>query len=153
MITIAGWWVWNFFLEAIYPYNPSLSVKDGFTYHFGANPTWWLTFLAITFALVVLDLSIDAVKKWWWPTSVEIWQELEQDERVKEKLREVGGEGRYSVGLWDERRGEMVRGEEDEEEDDAVPHIRTHHASVAALPADEIRKNPHATRLDFWLLI
>lgn len=93
-------------------------MKDGFTYHFGKNPAWWLTFLAITAALVVLDLAIDACKKWWWPTSVEIWQELEQDETVKRKILEVGGEGGYSVGLWDEERREVERTEEDDEEDE-----------------------------------
>jgi hypothetical protein len=48
--------------------------------------------------LVVMDLIINAVQKWWWPTRIEIWQELEQDLTIMKKLAEVGGEGGYGVG-------------------------------------------------------
>lgn len=48
---------------------------------------------------------------------MEIWQELEQDKRVMKKILEVGGQGGYSVGLWDEERRELGRVEDDEEDE------------------------------------
>jgi phospholipid-translocating ATPase len=66
-------------------------------HHFGNNLAWWATFIVATGVLAVGDLAIDACKKWWWPTQVEIWQELEQDAKVRKKLKDVGGEGGYGV--------------------------------------------------------
>jgi len=100
VVTIAGWWAWNLFLPFLYNPAPDLDVKSGFLQHFGRNPTWWAVLIVSSCVLIVADLAMDACGKWWWPSKIEIWQELEGSETVRMKLKEVGGEGGYSIGLW-----------------------------------------------------
>jgi phospholipid-translocating ATPase len=96
-LTIFGWWAWNFFLSAIYYYNPAFGVKDGFTQHFGKNLAWWAVFVAIIAVMVVSDLAFDAIKRWWWPSLVQRWQVLEQDPETRRQMIEIGGEGGYGI--------------------------------------------------------
>ena len=98
-VTILGWFAaWNPFLSSIYAPNPGLNVKAGFISHFGKNPTWWLVHIVIVSVLIVLDLAINAIQTWWWPSRVDIWKELEQDPSVRRKLEEVNGEEGDGVG-------------------------------------------------------
>ncbi|KAI0126054.1 P-type ATPase [Xylariales sp. AK1849] len=112
-LTMAGWWVWNVLLAALYaraatPY----AVKDGFTKIFGSDAMWWLTLIVASAILICTETAAKAVKRnlivaglWRWPpwkqTAVddsaeewhlELWQELEQDPLVKERLKNMNGE-------------------------------------------------------------
>jgi hypothetical protein len=72
-------------------------VKRGFTEHFGQNLAWWAVLVAIIAVLIVSDLAIDSIKRWWWPSLVQRWQVLEQDPEIRRKMVEVGGEGGYGI--------------------------------------------------------
>jgi phospholipid-translocating ATPase len=100
LLTIVGWWVWNFFLSAIYSRSPGpYSVRDGFTNGFGKDLFWWGTLGAVLAALVVIELVGDVLQKWFWPSEIDAWQELEQDETIMRRLVERGGEGGYGVEI------------------------------------------------------
>ncbi|KAK9780890.1 putative Phospholipid-transporting ATPase [Seiridium cardinale] len=109
-ITIIGWWLWNVILAAVY--NPGVNtyaVRNGFTKTFGADALWWLTLIIAMAVLVCLELGFKAIKRnlivgglWQWPPwqkravgesaedwHLELWQELEQDPLMKEKLRQI----------------------------------------------------------------
>jgi len=62
---------------------------------------WWGTLGAVLAALVVIELVIDVVKRWVWPSEIDVWQELERDAAVMKQLIERGGEGGYGVGVQD----------------------------------------------------
>lgn len=47
--------------------------------------------------LIVLELVVDSLKRQFWPTEIDVWQELERDESVRRKIVERGGEGGYSL--------------------------------------------------------
>jgi hypothetical protein len=66
-------------------------VTRGFTEHFGQNLAWWAVLVAIIAVLIVSDLAIDSIKRWWWPSLVQRWQVLEQDPEIRRKMVEVGG--------------------------------------------------------------
>lgn len=98
ILTIVGWWVWNFLLSAIYTPSPGpYSVRDGFTNYFGRDLFWWTTLGAVLAVLLVGECVVDAIKRWGWPSEIEVWQELEQDEKVMARLLERGGAGGYGV--------------------------------------------------------
>lgn len=44
-------------------------------------------------ALIVPDLVFEALKRRFWPSMIEVWQELEQDKEVMKRLEETEGEG------------------------------------------------------------
>lgn len=86
-----------------------MAVKDGITEHFGRSLGWWAVHVVILGVLLLADMVGWTVGKWWWPSRIEVWQELEKREDVRKMLVEVGGEGGYGVGVWG-------RGREDDEE-------------------------------------
>ncbi|KAL7627863.1 drs2 neo1 protein [Parahypoxylon ruwenzoriense] len=107
-ITIAGWWAWNAFLSGVYAAQPSpYPARDGFTDTFGKDPLWWLTLLVVVLTLISIELVYKAMKRhmviagvWKWPPwkrqslddsleewGLEIWQELEKDPVMRERLR------------------------------------------------------------------
>jgi phospholipid-translocating ATPase len=119
-LTFAGWWAWNAFLSIGYARSVSTyAVRGGFTITFGSDGIWWLTVLVIVAMLICIELGVKAVKRnlivaelWHWPPwrkrstgaeesaeewHLELWQELEKDSLMKERLKqmnnEFGGEG------------------------------------------------------------
>ena len=99
-LTISGWWAWNLFLSAIYYNNPGpYTVYHAFTQQFGRNPTWWAVFILICLVMFMCEVVVEVFGRWWGKDLVAVWQELEQDEGVRRRLREEGGEGGYGVGV------------------------------------------------------
>ncbi|KAH9991321.1 phospholipid-translocating P-type ATPase [Xylariaceae sp. FL0662B] len=109
-LTFAGWWGWNAFLSVVYQPQPSpYSARSGFTDTFGKDPVWWLTSIIMVILLISLELVYKAVKRnltiaglWQWPPwgrrdlddnlenwGLEVWQELEKDPVVRERLRKA----------------------------------------------------------------
>lgn len=89
VVTIIGWWAWNFFLSAAYSNTPgSYSVYKAFVEHFGKDLNWWATLVIVVAVLVVFDLIINMTKKRFWPSIVDVWQEIEEDRRSKKLEQE-----------------------------------------------------------------
>lgn len=109
------------------------AVRGGFTKSFGGDGIWWLTLIVVVALLMTVELVYRAVKRnmilarmWRWPPwkksetdksleefHLEMWQELEQDPAIQEKLRQI----------LREEKGELT--EEEEEEVDAVTVLRS----------------------------
>lgn len=82
-ITLLGWGVWNVFLSVAYANTPgSYSVYSAFVHHFGTNPAWWATLIVVLGVLFVCEFLITTVKKRFWPNIVDVWQEIERDQRL-----------------------------------------------------------------------
>ncbi|KUJ12633.1 phospholipid-translocating P-type ATPase [Mollisia scopiformis] len=87
LATITGWWAWNFFLSGIYARAPGpYYVRDAFTYHFGEDLLWWAVLLIVVMVVMVIEIIIEVVRKRWWPTEVDLWQEREA-EKARTKTR------------------------------------------------------------------
>ncbi|KAF2159541.1 hypothetical protein M409DRAFT_60753 [Zasmidium cellare ATCC 36951] len=103
-ITVAGWFAWNGFMSAIYMNNLSpYDVKGGFSDTFGKDANWWLTMLVAFVVLATAELVYLSVKRrlmreglWFgMKGELEAWQEMERDEKVRERLGRVArGEDR-----------------------------------------------------------
>jgi phospholipid-translocating ATPase len=139
-LTTLGWWAWNAFLSGVYARRPSIyAVRDGFTHTYGRDLAWWATLLVVLGALGLLELSLKIVKrrliglglyrlKPWkgrgdpgegvedW--DLEVWQEMEQDPVMRERLRKMAN-------------GEEDGDGEDEDEEDAEVMVEdTAHQAV-----------------------
>ncbi|KAI0840735.1 phospholipid-translocating P-type ATPase [Hypoxylon sp. FL0890] len=124
-ITMLGWWAWQGFLDGVYPTQQSpYAGRGSFSYTFGKDPLWWLTVIVVVIVLISIELVYKAVKRnlviagvWKWPPwklrgvddsleewGLEVWQELEQDPVIRERLR----------------RADMEKGEVDDEVEDNI---------------------------------
>lgn len=113
-ITVSGWWAWNAFLSAAYSDNLSpYDVQHGFVHGFGSEPCWWFVLIVILALLFAIELSLKYVQRAWavggsrppWkrksqerPTNaeeidVQIWQELQKEADIQEKLARLAHDG------------------------------------------------------------
>lgn len=79
LISVAGWFLWNLFLSAIYTATPSpYAVRDSFIETFGRDPVWWLTVIMVLAMGILLELMITAVRRIFWPQDQDLMQEAEK---------------------------------------------------------------------------
>lgn len=103
-ITVGGWWAWNGFMASVYGNNLSpYDVKGGFTGTFGGDANWWGALVLGVGGLCVVELGYGAAKRWVSQVGVRrrrsevvemdvgVWQVLERDEGVRERLTELAG--------------------------------------------------------------
>ncbi|MBE3048065.1 hypothetical protein IMZ48_37265 [Candidatus Bathyarchaeota archaeon] len=117
-LTTAGWWLWNGVLSAVYNPSPSIyAVRHGFSDTFGRDPLWWATLFGVLGVLGLVEMARRIAKRvfvgmglWRWGPwrrgleglDVEVWQEMEKDPVVWERLKRLAA-------------GEEVEDEEGEE--------------------------------------
>lgn len=149
-VTIAGWWLWQAFLAAVYTQQPSpYAVRGGFFHTFGRDPVWWATLAVVLLFLFVLELGFKMTKrtlvvtglwKWRWPWmwwsrargpgrprgtdknledwDLELWQEMEKNPEVRERMRRILEEERVGDG-----REALMTGDADVDDDDERPSV------------------------------
>ncbi|KAJ8129429.1 hypothetical protein O1611_g4200 [Lasiodiplodia mahajangana] len=112
-ITVSGWWAWQAFLSGVYPLQPSpYAGRGAFVNTFGKDTLWWSLLIGVLLVLIGLDITFKFVKRnlivyglWNWPPwgrrnaddspencenwDRQLWQELEQDPAVRERLRQA----------------------------------------------------------------
>jgi phospholipid-translocating ATPase len=87
-LSVSGWTLWNILLSAIYSNSQSCAyaVRTGFIEHFGGSAYWWLVVILITWAAIIFELVVASIKKNIWPSDVDVWQFLEKDEAIRQRL-------------------------------------------------------------------
>lgn len=94
VVEIAGWFVWNLFLSAIYPRTVGpISVRDAFLHAFGDRLSWWTTLLLTLATLIIIELAVQAIRRVYWPTDQDLMQRIEKDTNSKQILRQYAAEG------------------------------------------------------------
>ncbi|KAF4454999.1 hypothetical protein F53441_2560 [Fusarium austroafricanum] len=110
-ITTVGWFAWLSFLDAAYAPSPSgpYAIRDSFTTLFGDDAVWWATLFIVLGLIGLFEIVLKVVKRflllaglWDWPPwgksrhgenieewDVELWQELEQDPALRERLKRL----------------------------------------------------------------
>ncbi|CVK83595.1 related to ATPases [Fusarium mangiferae] len=110
-VTTIGWFAWLSFLDAAYAGSPSgpYAIRNSFTEQFGADAVWWATLFIVLGLLGLFEIVLKCVKRllliaglWDWPPwgksrrgenieewDVELWQELEQDPTLRERLKRL----------------------------------------------------------------
>jgi phospholipid-translocating ATPase len=114
-ITTVGWFAWLSFLDAIFAGKPSgtYNIRNSFTQLWGPDALWWATLFIVLGILGMIEIVMKAVKRklisarlYRWPSwltkrrgapaedtaeewELEVWQELEQDPVIWEKLKRM----------------------------------------------------------------
>lgn len=108
-LSIGGWFLWNLVLSIVYSDNVIYDVKDGLLSRFGRNALWWLTLILIVSSVWAFEIAVRCIKNLWIESDVEIFQELEKDPAIRQRLEEAAnGEGRSSPGHLSRRPSEWV---------------------------------------------
>ena len=89
IIEVGGWWLWNIVLSFTYANNFEYGVKDGILERFGRNPLWWCSLIAIVVSCVLFEIGVRTVKGVFFPTDVEVFQQLEKDPAVRQRFEEA----------------------------------------------------------------
>ena len=89
VIEVGGWWLWNILLSISYSNNYEYDVKGGILERFGRNPLWWMSLILILLACVLFEIIVRTVKGVFFPTDVEIFQQLEKDPDVRRRFEEA----------------------------------------------------------------
>lgn len=89
-LTVGAPFLWNLIFAAAYPLTTPYHVRGGFFIGFGQNPTWWLTLVFIIVCVYMYELSISALRKAFFPTDTDVFQELEQDKTFMERYNGAG---------------------------------------------------------------
>lgn len=113
-VTTIGWFAWLCFLDGVFGATPSgpYVIRNSFTGLFGNDPAWWATLFGVLGMLGLFEMTLKTAKRnlqvigvWQWPPwqkpglsenvedwDLELWQELEQNPVVKEKLAKMAKE-------------------------------------------------------------
>jgi phospholipid-translocating ATPase len=90
VLSIGAVFLWNILLACIYPLKtPIYRVHSSLFKGFGKNPTWWFTLFMIVFCIGILEISVSAFRKRFFPTDADVFQELEHDPKLKERFEEA----------------------------------------------------------------
>lgn len=110
-ITTIGWFAWLAFLDAVYAPSPSgpYAIRNSFTHLFGDDAVWWSTLFIVLGLIGLMEIVMKCCKRllvigglWQWPPwgqsrrddnieewDVELWQELEQDPAMRQRLQRL----------------------------------------------------------------
>ncbi|KAL6876062.1 hypothetical protein HDV57DRAFT_150574 [Trichoderma longibrachiatum] len=93
-IELAGWFVWNLVISAVYqPTVGPIVVRDGFIHDFGRRLSWWTTLLLGLVTPMIMELAVQAIRRVYWPTDQDLMQRIEKDANSKEILNKYAVDG------------------------------------------------------------
>jgi phospholipid-translocating ATPase len=93
-ISVGGWFMWNVMLSFAWsPHTgktyPLYPIADGFLTRFGHNLLWWLVVLLSLAGVICLELAASSIRKAFWPTDTDNFQELQKDPVIKHRFEET----------------------------------------------------------------
>jgi phospholipid-translocating ATPase len=124
ILSIGGWFLWTVILAVIYkPENDKAyaqyPVYNDFLSHYGRDFSWWLNTFLILAALIMYDLAVTSIRKSFWPTDTDVFQELEQDPIIRRRFEETvaheleGNDIEVKMGREDTKTSADIRREDD----------------------------------------
>jgi len=92
MLPVGGWFLWTLVLSGLFkpttPY-PLYPIYRSFIDGFGGDFLWWLViFLALT-SLILFEIGVSSIRKSFWPTDTDVFQELQKDKLIRERFEET----------------------------------------------------------------
>ncbi|KYK58585.1 P-type ATPase [Drechmeria coniospora] len=110
-LTTVGWFAWVAFLDGVYGAQPSgpYAIRYAFRDGFGKDALWWSTVFIVLAMMGLMEVCMKVLKRsmliagiWHWPPwkraklsdnveewDLALWQELEQDPPMREKLKKL----------------------------------------------------------------
>lgn len=83
-LSIIAWFVWNPLIAAAYPKEvATYFVREGFFHTFGNKLSWWAASIGAILAVLVLELGVASLRRIYFPTDMDLWQEIEHQGQDK----------------------------------------------------------------------
>jgi phospholipid-translocating ATPase len=104
VISVGGWFMWNILLSLVFKISGNKNyllypLSQGFLHRFGTNLLWWLVLILTLAALIVLELGVSSLRKTFWPTDTDVFQELQKDVFIRKRFEETArGEEEVEMG-------------------------------------------------------
>lgn len=92
ILSVGGWFFWTLVLAALY--KPSKTyllypIYRDFLDHYGRNLLWWLVLGLTLAALCLFEIGVSSVRKTFWPTDTEVFQELQKDPIIRQRFEDT----------------------------------------------------------------
>jgi phospholipid-translocating ATPase len=116
LISIGGWFLFQIFLSAFNPFKvDTWFIRGAFLFGFGKSLVWWLPFILILSAVVLLELGFQSTRIACWPSDEDVFRALEKDPEVKRRFEEAAS-SELQMG-WDRAKegDKKVEGEGEQE--------------------------------------
>ncbi|RDW88750.1 hypothetical protein BP6252_00782 [Coleophoma cylindrospora] len=89
-VTVFGWFAWNLLLMAIHKsISQGYFISGGFVHHFGNTLLWWVVLLIDVVVVIVFELVVSAIRRVYFPTETDIFQELQSDPIIMRRFEET----------------------------------------------------------------
>ncbi|KAK2048576.1 phospholipid-translocating P-type ATPase [Colletotrichum somersetense] len=90
LISVGGWFLWNVILSASFRDVVRIyQIRHAFLQNFGRTLSFWTTILLALAAVICLELVVNAIRRVYWPSDVDLMQRLER-KGLNESDREAG---------------------------------------------------------------
>jgi phospholipid-translocating ATPase len=87
LLSICGWFVWNFALGAIFPNDLNVyQVRGTFIQNFGRTLNYWATMVLLLLTLVSVELFWSAIRRVYFPNDTDIMQRVEKDDEMMRRM-------------------------------------------------------------------
>jgi phospholipid-translocating ATPase len=102
-LSVIGWFVWQLFLSgaAVAPKKMHFlyPMKDDFIKGFGRDGLWWFTLFLMIASLILFELGVKSIRKAFWPTDTDLFQQLQKDPIIRARFEEVVRREKAGEGL------------------------------------------------------
>jgi len=87
LLSICGWFVWNFALGAIFPNDLDIyQVRGTFIQNFGKTLNYWATMVLLLLTLISVELFWAAIRRIYFPNDTDIMQRVEKDDEMMRRM-------------------------------------------------------------------
>jgi len=91
-LSVGGWFLWTLVLSAIFKPTktyPLYPIYQDFLTVYGRNLAWWLVLFLTLAALILFELGVSSIRKTFWPTDTDVFQELQKDPIIRKRFEET----------------------------------------------------------------
>ncbi|OOF98234.1 hypothetical protein ASPCADRAFT_164638 [Aspergillus carbonarius ITEM 5010] len=92
VISVGGWFLWNLILDARYNFSSGdgiYHVLGNFIFASGHDLAFWAALFVTIVAVIVFEMTVNAVRALLFPTDVDVFQEYEHDLDIRKRFEEA----------------------------------------------------------------
>ncbi|KAJ5835997.1 ATPase P-type K/Mg/Cd/Cu/Zn/Na/Ca/Na/H-transporter [Penicillium robsamsonii] len=92
IISVGGWFMWDLILDREYTMSSGKGIyflPSNFIHHSGHNLLFWTVLLLSISAVLLFEFTVSALRAFFFPTDVDLFQEYEQDLDIRRRFEEA----------------------------------------------------------------
>jgi phospholipid-translocating ATPase len=92
LLPVGGWFLWTLILSGLFKPTktyPLYPIYRSFIDGFGGDFLWWLVIFLTLTSLILFEIGISGIRKSFWPTDTDVFQELQKDKPIRDRFEET----------------------------------------------------------------